>query len=233
MYSRIPWKLVADPLGSAEHILGPTDVDDIQFISMLIAAFLGWLSSRLREFFLADGVNLGFSLCKWDFLLFLTGKKPSGERSLLRGGHRVGPPLPIHRSGNLTFRAFRKLVTEWATTRLVKQISPSPSCSVVLIWGKTENCNMSWYMSWQCVLEEWGEPYNTIMRMNKNIWAYVFKKTLIWSPRCSTTRLYTSVPAKGITFRNLVHHFRWSCVYVCVCMYIYIYIYRYVWIGQH
>ena len=24
MYSRIPWKLVADPLGCAEHNLGPT-----------------------------------------------------------------------------------------------------------------------------------------------------------------------------------------------------------------
>jgi hypothetical protein len=27
MYPRIPWQLVADPLGSAEHILGTTAVD--------------------------------------------------------------------------------------------------------------------------------------------------------------------------------------------------------------
>jgi hypothetical protein len=40
MYSRIPWKLVTDPLGSAEHTLGPSDLDDTQFIAMLIAAFL-------------------------------------------------------------------------------------------------------------------------------------------------------------------------------------------------
>jgi len=42
MYSRIPWKLLADPLGSAERTVGQTDLDDTQFanISMLIAAFL-------------------------------------------------------------------------------------------------------------------------------------------------------------------------------------------------
>ena len=40
MYSWIPWKMVADPLGSVEHTLRPSDLDDTQFISMLIAAFL-------------------------------------------------------------------------------------------------------------------------------------------------------------------------------------------------
>jgi hypothetical protein len=40
MYSRIPWKLVADPLESAEHTFGPSDLDDTQLIVMLIAAFL-------------------------------------------------------------------------------------------------------------------------------------------------------------------------------------------------
>jgi len=47
MYSQIPWKM-ADPLGSAEHTLGPTDLDATRFISMSIAAFLEWLSSHLR-----------------------------------------------------------------------------------------------------------------------------------------------------------------------------------------
>ena len=129
--------------------------------------------------------------------------------------------LEIWRSGHF--------VNSWLSGlqhRLVKQISPSPCCSMVLIWGKTENCNISWYMPWYCVLEEGGEPYNTIMRMNKNTCVYVFKKTLSWSTRCSNAHLYTSALAKGITFRNLVHHFRWSCVCVYVCTYIHTYIYN-------
>jgi hypothetical protein len=28
MYPRIPWELVADPLGSAKHMMGTTELDD-------------------------------------------------------------------------------------------------------------------------------------------------------------------------------------------------------------
>ena len=54
------------------------------------------------------------------------------------------------------------------------------------------------------------------MRMNKITCAYVFKKILSWSTCYSNTHLYTSVLAKGIAFRNLVHHFRWSYIYIYI-----------------
>ena len=38
------------------------------------------------------------------FLMYPHRKKSSGERSGLRGGQSIGPPLPIHASGNLSFK---------------------------------------------------------------------------------------------------------------------------------
>jgi hypothetical protein len=40
MYPRIPWEQVADPLGSAEHTLRTTYLDDSQFLAMSIEALL-------------------------------------------------------------------------------------------------------------------------------------------------------------------------------------------------
>jgi len=36
--------------------------------------------------------------------MYLHRKKSSGERSGLRGGQGIGPPLPIQASGNLSFK---------------------------------------------------------------------------------------------------------------------------------
>jgi len=38
------------------------------------------------------------------FLMYPHRKKPSGERSGLRGGQGIGPPLPNQASGNLSFK---------------------------------------------------------------------------------------------------------------------------------
>ena len=38
------------------------------------------------------------------FLIYPHRKKKSGERSGLRGGQGIGPPLPIQASGNLSFK---------------------------------------------------------------------------------------------------------------------------------
>ena len=38
------------------------------------------------------------------FLMYPHRKKSSGERSGLRGGQGIGPPLPIEASGNLSFK---------------------------------------------------------------------------------------------------------------------------------
>ena len=38
------------------------------------------------------------------FLMYPNRKKSSGERSGLRGGQGIGPPLPIQASGNLSFK---------------------------------------------------------------------------------------------------------------------------------
>jgi len=38
------------------------------------------------------------------FLMYPHRKKSSGERSGLRGGQGIGPPLPIQASGNLSFK---------------------------------------------------------------------------------------------------------------------------------
>jgi len=46
-------------------------------------------------------------------------KKSSGERSGLRGGQGIGPPLPIQASGNLSFK-----------TSVTKQLK----------WGRAPSC---------------------------------------------------------------------------------------------
>ena len=38
------------------------------------------------------------------FLMYPHRKKSSGERSGLRGGQGIGPPLPIQASGSLSFK---------------------------------------------------------------------------------------------------------------------------------
>ena len=43
MYPRIPWELVADPLGSAEHRLRTTDLDECKHFIHVMMAYGSWL----------------------------------------------------------------------------------------------------------------------------------------------------------------------------------------------
>jgi len=43
MYSQIPWELVADPLGTAEHTLGTTDAECMELCLQSLYLVLGSL----------------------------------------------------------------------------------------------------------------------------------------------------------------------------------------------
>jgi hypothetical protein len=43
MYPQIPWELFADPLGSAEHILGTTGMD---YTLVYVVCAFSWFSKR-------------------------------------------------------------------------------------------------------------------------------------------------------------------------------------------
>jgi len=44
------------------------------------------------------------------FLMYPHREKSSGERSGLRGGQDIGPPLPIQASGNLLYNLILRLI---------------------------------------------------------------------------------------------------------------------------
>ena len=61
-----------------------------------------------------------------------TGKKSSGERSGLRGGQVIGPPLPIQASGNLSFKTSVTKQLKWGgAPSCIKITLLTISCSKV------------------------------------------------------------------------------------------------------
>jgi len=57
------------------------------------------------------------------FLMYLHRKKSSGERSGLRGGQGIGPPLPIQESGNLPFKTSVTKQLKWGGAPSCKKIT--------------------------------------------------------------------------------------------------------------
>ena len=67
------------------------------------------------------------------FLMYLHRKKSSGERSGLRDGQGIGPPLPIQTSGNLSFKTSVTKQQKWGgAPSCIKITLLTISCSKVL-----------------------------------------------------------------------------------------------------
>jgi len=60
------------------------------------------------------------------FLMYPHRKESSGERSGLRGGQGIGPPLPIQASGNLSFKTCHK-ATEMGRNSVLLKNNPTYS----------------------------------------------------------------------------------------------------------
>ena len=72
------------------------------------------------------------------FLMYPHRKKSSGERSGLRGGQGIGPPLPIQASGKLSFKTLVTEQLKWGgTPSCIKLTILTVSCSKVSICGNT------------------------------------------------------------------------------------------------
>ena len=78
------------------------------------------------------------------FLMYPHRKKSSGERSGLRGGQGIGPPLPIQASGNLSFK-----------TSVTKQLKwgGAPSCIKITLltvsYSKVSICGNTYCLSYR------------------------------------------------------------------------------------
>ena len=74
--------------------------------------------------------------------------KSSGERSGLRGGQGIGPPLPIQASGNLSFKTSVTKQLKWGGAPSCIKITLLPvSCSKVSICGNTHCLSYSGFKS--------------------------------------------------------------------------------------
>jgi len=72
------------------------------------------------------------------FLMYPHRKKSSGERSGLRGGQCIGPPLPIQASGNLSFKTSVTKQLKWrGAPSCIKITLLTMSCLKVSICGNT------------------------------------------------------------------------------------------------
>src|SRR5215469_1466140 len=72
------------------------------------------------------------------FLMHPHRKKSSGERSGLRGGQGIGPPLPIQTSGYLSFKTSVTKQLKWGgAPSCIKITLLTLSCSKVSICGNT------------------------------------------------------------------------------------------------
>jgi len=72
------------------------------------------------------------------FLMYPHRKKSSGDRSGLRGGQGIGPPLPIQASGNLSFKTSVTKQLKWGgAPSWIKITLLTISCSKVSICGNT------------------------------------------------------------------------------------------------
>ena len=70
--------------------------------------------------------------------MYLHRKTWSGERSGLRGGQGISPPLPIQASGNLSFKTSVTKQLKWGgAPSCIKIILLTVSCSKVSICGNT------------------------------------------------------------------------------------------------
>ena len=114
---------------------------DVQTNSISCLVF--WIMSRVTVS-MADvilscrcGIFLIFSAYTM-FLMYPHRKKSSGERSRLRGGQSIGPPLPIHASGNLSFKTSVTKLLKWGgAPSCIKITLLTISCSKVSICGNT------------------------------------------------------------------------------------------------
>jgi len=88
------------------------------------------LSCRCWIFLIFSGYRM--------FLMNTHGEKSSGERSCVRGGQGIGPPLPIQGSGKLPFKFSVTKQLKWAgDPSCVKITLLTISCSKVSICGNT------------------------------------------------------------------------------------------------
>ena len=72
------------------------------------------------------------------FLMYRHREKSSGERSGLRGGQGIGPPLPIQASGNLWYKtSVTKQLKRGGAPSCIKITVLRVSCSKVSICGNT------------------------------------------------------------------------------------------------
>jgi len=120
-----------------------------------ISCHVFWIVSRVT-FSMAD-VILSFRC--WIFLIFSAytmflmypnRKKSSGERSGLRGGQGIGPPLPIQASGNLSFKT--------SVTKQLKcsKVTPSPARALDSppAWKSPQNLKVT-HLRFPC---QWRAP---------------------------------------------------------------------------
>ena len=117
---------------------------DVQTKSYLVPRFLnhvscysfnGWCDPFLQL------LDIPYLLSIHNVLNVPPQKKSSGERSGLRGGQGIGPPLPIQASGNLSFKtSFTKQLKCGGAPSRIKITLLTVSCSKVSICGKT-NCS--------------------------------------------------------------------------------------------
>ena len=82
------------------------------------------------------------------FLMYPHRKKSSGERSGLRGGQGIGPPLPIQASGNLSSKTSVTKQLKWGgAPSYIKITLLTISCSKVSICGNTYFLSYSGFKS--------------------------------------------------------------------------------------
>jgi len=100
-----------------------------------ISCLVFWIVSRVTVS-MADVIlscRCWVCLIFWPYAMFLMYRhreKASGERSGLRGGQGIGPPLPIQTSGNL-----------WFKTSVTKQLKWGGALSCVKITLLTISCS--------------------------------------------------------------------------------------------
>jgi len=105
-------------------------------------SFNGWcdLSCRCWIFLMFSAYTM--------FSMYPYRKKSSGERSGLRGGQGIGPPLPIQASGNISFKTSVTKQLKWGgAPSCIKINLLTISCWKVSICGNTYFVSYSGFKS--------------------------------------------------------------------------------------
>ena len=114
------------------------------------------------------------------FLMYRHRKKSSGERSGLRGGQGIGPPLPIQASENLSFKTSVTKQLKWGgAPSCIKITLLTVSCSKVSICGnkycsnKTSQTNPVHLFWWFCTffmnVRKYNRKISNVVRTVRNL----------------------------------------------------------------